>query len=318
MPFSEFLGNSHCVATLRRALERNRVPHALLFSGPDAVGKRLLARHLALALNCETGAADWCGKCPQCRLIGLGNHPDVSIVEPQGQFIKIEQVRRLIQEASFEPFQGKFRVFVIDEAHRLHPTAANALLKILEEPPPRSKIILITAQPHALLPTVRSRCQLLRFSPLSETEIETVLTERCGMETKEAARRARLAEGSVGRAIALDLKRHETYSKWAASFLELSVRGAAFSEASTLAGKVSAEREDTEEWLRQLFRALRGMLQEKVSQPDNAAESGSLTLPQLEAMAGAADELRRGLEHNVNRTLAIESLYLRFLSITGK
>lgn len=316
MPFDDLLGNPHCVRILRFALQRNRLPHALLFSGPDAVGKRLLAKHLALALNCtKSGPADWCGTCAQCRLIVLGNHPDVYFIAPDGQFIKIEQVRYLIREAYFMPFQGRFKVFVLDEAHRLHPAAANALLKILEEPPLSSKLVLVTPQSHALLPTIRSRCQALRFSPLREPEIERILREHYGLDAQEASLRAGLAEGSVGRAIALDLKRQEFLSKSAALFLEMAIRNAALGEASELAAKISKERGDTEEWLRELFRRLQFTVHVKVKDEDSDPVAKTLTLPQLDVMAHAADEFRRRLDHNINRTLALESLYLRFSEI---
>lgn len=313
MPFEDFLGNDHCVKLLRQTLQRNRVPPALLFSGPDAVGKRLLGKHLALALNClDTGIDNWCGACSQCRLIELGHHPDVRLIEPEGQVVKIEQVRSLAREASYKPFQGRTKVFILDEAHRLNMAAANALLKTLEEPPSSSKLVLITSKPHSLLPTVRSRCQALHFAPLKESEIREILQDKYQMGLQDARKRARFAEGSLGKALTLDPRHFESIHNSAQSFLNLALHGADLDQASKLSWKISKDRDTTEEWLRRLFIVIRGELHASVARGENDAVP---SLPQLVAMARAADELRRGLEHHVNRNLALDSLFLRFSDI---
>jgi DNA polymerase-3 subunit delta' len=304
------------VTVLQRAIEQGRIPPGFLFSGPDAVGKKLLASFWARAINCTgSNSADWCGRCRSCVLAGTGNHPDICEVQPDGQFIKIEQVRNLSRQAVYQPFQGKCKVFILDDADRLHPTAANALLKILEEPPPTSKFVLVTSKPHALLPTIRSRCQVLQFSPIPAPVIEKILATRCGISHLEAATRARLADGSVGKAIQLNIQRDQEMAQAASEFLDLAWRNAPLAEASDLTAKFCKEREDMEDWLRHLFGALRENMLQRIAGGDIQAGERFWTLPQLESLSQAASEVRHGLEHNINRSLAVESLYLLFRKV---
>jgi DNA polymerase III delta' subunit len=154
------------VATLRRAIESDRVPHAYLFSGPP--GSPLVATALALAasLNCATGRGDACGHCEPCTKIAGGFHPDVVTLMREGaaQIVPIESVRtQVIGRIGLPPHEAAVRVFVVEEATAMAPPAANALLKTLEEPPARTLFVLCTTAPEQLLPTIRSRCQRVRF-----------------------------------------------------------------------------------------------------------------------------------------------------------
>jgi DNA polymerase-3 subunit delta' len=133
------------------------------------------------------------------------DHPDVGLVVAPKRVLRVEQMRQIEKEANFRPFEGKARVFLIDEADKLNDASANALLKVLEEPPRTSHLILITARPAMLLPTILSRCQMIRFSPLTPAEIETHLTKNKLADNKTARLRARAAGGSIGRALANDL-----------------------------------------------------------------------------------------------------------------
>jgi DNA polymerase-3 subunit delta' len=319
MPFDSFLGNTHCVQILRAALRRARLPHALLFAGPDAVGKRFLAQQLAMTLNCQGSIADdWCGICRSCRLIQLGNHPDVSILEPEGdgQVIKIERVRQLIREAVRNPFQGKNKVFILDEAHRLNPASGNALLKILEEPPLSSKLVLVTSQPHALLTTIRSRCQLVQFAGLTESEIAAILESRFTMNKEEASQRAGMAGGSLGKAVSLDLKRCALLAEAARSFLLMSISEAGLREIADTLARIGKERQDTEEWIGMLLQELRGLAHAGAAQ--TRQDSTPLSFAQIERMARASEQLRRNLDHNISRPLALENLYLLFVRIAER
>ncbi len=129
------------------------------------------------------------------------DHPDVGLVVAPKRVLRVEQMRQIEKEANFRPFEGKARVFLIDEADKLNDASANALLKVLEEPPRTSHLILITARPAMLLPTILSRCQMIRFSPLTPDEIETHLTKNNLVDSKTARLRARAAGGSMGRAL---------------------------------------------------------------------------------------------------------------------
>ena len=213
MPFRDLIGHRRLVALLARSVARDALPPSLIFAGPAGVGKRLAALATAQALNCttlqrrgedaesESHAADACGRCPTCKRIARGVHPDVIVLEPgDSGAIKIEQVRDVIDRSGYRPFEGRRRVVIVDEADALVPPAQNALLKTLEEPPSSSVFILVTSRPDALLPTVQSRCPRFRFQPLAADDIAAVL-ERGGRSREEALALAASADGSPGRAL---------------------------------------------------------------------------------------------------------------------
>ncbi len=197
------VGHRPIRALLARAVASGTVPHSLLFDGPDGVGKRTCALDLAAALNCLTRTDGWaCGACSACTRMARGAHPDVIVLAPNDKgVIAVDMVRDVIASASYRPFEARRRVVVIDEADRMPPGAQNALLKTLEEPPPSSMIVLVTARPDALLDTVRSRCPRFRFGPLSTADVAEVLGRLRGMDEDAATALAAAAGGSVGRAL---------------------------------------------------------------------------------------------------------------------
>ncbi|MCG8417065.1 MAG: DNA polymerase III subunit delta' [Proteobacteria bacterium] len=164
------------MAQLRSAIETDRVAHAYLFCGPSRSGKHTTGLALAAALNCHTAPGQGCGTCPACSKIAAGIHPDVQTLERQGaaRSIPVDTIRRqVIARMGTAPHEGKARVFLIEEAAALLGTAANALLKTLEEPPARTHFVLATTSPDQLLPTIRSRCQRINFAALSpELQLE--------------------------------------------------------------------------------------------------------------------------------------------------
>ena len=178
MGFDSVLGNSRVKRILRLALQRDRLPNSLLFYGTEGVGKRRLAVILAQAVNCERRRDDPCGECPSCLAIGAGRFPDVQVIEPSGQVIKIEQLREVRHAAYLRPMSGRKRVFIIAEADKMKEESSNTMLKILEEPPFFSHLILVTDNPHLILPTIKSRCQALQFVPIGRAEIARVLLEK--------------------------------------------------------------------------------------------------------------------------------------------
>lgn len=203
MAFKDIAGNVRIKRILKLALERGRVPNSLIFGGPDGVGKSDMALTLAKALNCRTLAADSCDECPSCRAIDAGAHPDVMVLTAEVRDVKIEQTRLLKQMAYLRPMIAKRRVFIIEEAENLNEPSANSLLKVLEEPPDFTHIILVTASPHRLVPTIRSRCQTLAFSPIGREEIEEILIER-EFSPEQARILALLVEGNLERALELE------------------------------------------------------------------------------------------------------------------
>lgn len=200
MPFPDIAGHRRTIAVLNRILGSGRVAHAYLFSGPQGVGKKLIAFDFIKAIFCADGSA--CGACLSCKKLDSGNHPDLHIVEPDGQFIKVDQIRALQKELGYRPYEAPRKACIIDGAERFNPSSGNSLLKTLEEPPGKAIIILLTSSPESVLPTIRSRCQQLLFSGVSEDEIEKLLASR-GVEPDTARISASLADGSVGKAVAL-------------------------------------------------------------------------------------------------------------------
>ncbi len=208
MPLAAIIGHAPVVALLKQAVRRGSVPQSLLFAGPDGVGKRAVAVALAQAINCPKRGAgdDACGTCSTCERIERGVHTDVAIVDRgEDASIKINVVReRVLDAIGYRPFEAARRVFVIDGAEDLGEQAQDALLKTLEEPPPSAVLILVTAFPDLLRPTIQSRCRRLRFGTLAESDVARVLTERHKLEPKQARSLAAASGGSVGRALAAE------------------------------------------------------------------------------------------------------------------
>jgi len=203
--FSAIRGQDQAVGRLRALLAEGRVPHALLFSGPVGGGKSEAARALTQALQCRQAGDDGCGHCEPCRKVLLGKHPDVVTLRvAEGKTrLTIDQVRGLQGSLAYRPFEGRHRVILLPDAEALTEEAANALLKTLEEPPELTHFILTSSQPQALLDTIRSRCQLVRFAPLSREVVAQRLAQEASLPLAEADVLAGLSEGSLGRALAL-------------------------------------------------------------------------------------------------------------------
>jgi len=203
MAFKDIAGNSRVKKIIKLALERRRVPNSMLFCGPDGVGKRKTALVLAKALNCLRKTEDSCDECDSCRAIDKGNFPDVMDIVPTGEVVKIDQIRFMKQIAYLRPMSGKKRFFIIQEADKLQDEGSNALLKVLEEPPLFSHIVLITDKPALILSTIKSRCRTLNFLPVATEEIEQALRGR-GFEDEKAKITALLVHGNLDQALILD------------------------------------------------------------------------------------------------------------------
>ena len=209
MPWQSLRGHDRVVESLRRAARQGRLPHALLFVGPEGIGKHTFALRLAQALLCERvpeADLDPCGICPGCLQVMAGTHPDVlRVSRPEDrQELPIRVIRDLCIDLGLKPMSGKRKVAIVDDADDLNDEAANAFLKTLEEPPPGSTLILVGTSAEGQLDTILSRCRVVRFDPLGESELAGVLLEQGFAETEDEARRlARLGEGSVARALGL-------------------------------------------------------------------------------------------------------------------
>lgn len=203
---NDILGQDAAVTILKRALSRKRNPHAWLFCGPEGAGKGRTAVALALELNCQhsidsPGYA--CGICASCKDLTSGLHPDFIRIDPQKNEIRISQIRELCAILEKKPFRAHKRMVLIDSIEKMNPSAANAILKVLEEPPENTYFILTTQEPDRLLPTIRSRCQLLTFNALPRQVIEELLQKHHGMESEKAHLIAALCSGNMKRALSM-------------------------------------------------------------------------------------------------------------------
>lgn len=201
------VGHEWAVELLQNGLAAQRLAHAVLITGPAQVGKTTLARSVAAALNCQ-GEARPCGECPSCLKVARGTHPDVRMVQPEASksgrdaVLKIDQIRELQREAVLAPMEGRAKIFLLREVDRANLTAANALLKTLEEPPGQVVLLLTSARPHAVLPTIVSRCQTIQLRPLPLDLVAQALRTRWQADPQQADLLARLSGGRIGWAVA--------------------------------------------------------------------------------------------------------------------
>ncbi len=316
MPFANIVGHERIVGILRRTLEARRVAHAYLFVGPEGCGKRTTALALIEAAFCN--GIDGCGSCPTCRRVSALQHPDLHLLEPDGAFIKIDQVRQLQRELSLRPYEADFKACIIESADRFHQSAGNALLKTLEEPPGSALMILLTSNPEAVLPTIRSRCQTVNFQHLSEEAIVQLLGGQ-GTDPVAARLAACLAGGSPGRAMELCSEealsgRHEIIELLFS--LSLKDIGTIFNTSERLA----SEKEGLPEILDLLTTFLRDMLFLRVGSSElvnrdliDLIERETKRYPpkQLMELIDSVKSARLALQRNVNARLAMDVLLMR-------
>jgi len=220
---TNFVGNRPIRLLLHQSIRRNTLSHAYIFSGSDGLGKKRLALQVAKSINCPKGGEglQFCNSCISCKKIQNSTHPDVQVISPETKVFKIDQVRKIIQELYYLPFEGQGRIFILEHAEKMNEQAANSLLKTLEEPSDKSILILLTTNLYALLPTIRSRCQVLKFMSISVQDIESQLGTEHGYSPENAAVAARLSQGSLGAALSLDLKAVKHLETWSFQLLEL-------------------------------------------------------------------------------------------------
>jgi DNA polymerase-3 subunit delta' len=320
--FDAIIDQERSIRVLKALLTGRSIPHALLFTGIEGVGKRTAATAFAMACNCTGRHAaervEACGECSACRKIAADRHPDVLRVAPAGLQIKIDQIRTLCEALAMKPYEARIRVAIIAEAHRMNPAAGNALLKMLEEPPDGTLLILTAWQTSDLLPTIVSRCQHIRFKPIARRHLAAMLETAYGFSTEDAHVTAALASGSVTRALAMQRRgwiqrRNMILSELA----ELSKRPATVILA--LAEKTSQTKEDIPEvldlaatWVRDVAVARccpdRVVYQDLKNQIMAAAHR--MEPLSLGHASRAIEEARRRIRANGNPRLALETLWL--------
>ncbi len=322
------VGHEHAVDLLRRALVAQRVRHAYLFTGPEHIGKTLLAQRFAQTLLCTGGPdphsapQDPCGVCLSCRKVLHGNHPDVHVITraPDKQFILIEQVRALQSDSARKRLEGRYNIFLIQGMHEMNLQAANCLLKTLEEPEPNVVLLLTTPDPGLLLPTILSRVQQVSMHVLTTTQIQTALGRHWEVEPQQASLIAALAAGRMGWAVqAVEdddlLAERKEHLEMLTGLLGAN-RVQRFEVAQHLSGDADKLRAILELWLlwwRDIVLAVHKSLDliVNVDMRDLIAKQAAKLGPvEAERMVRAILRTMEALEQNVNARVALEVLML--------
>jgi len=324
MPFKDVIGHEQPKQFLQAALESGRLAHALLFHGEDRIGKRLVAKVLAQAVNCEASPAlsppDACGVCRSCHQIDIGAHPDVTMIQATSGKGETDETREIESRLIYRPLVASRKVVILDNADLLRQEAANALLKTIEEPPPDSLIILVSAYPECLLPTIRSRCQELRFAALSTSLVKDILIRQRRLSDSEARFLSLVSGGRVGLALEADI---DDLRAQRAALLQLVSRDCLDSVTGLFkVTEVIAKSEHAEAalgWLAAWFRDLiiikvggnHGRLFNNDSLDDLKRLAARLTVEKILELAAFVATLEEGMERNLNKQLTLEGLLLR-------
>ncbi len=360
MNFKDFVGNTRVVESLRRLLTAERLPQAMLLAGPRGVGKFTLATLVARAANCRKTPGKACGHCENCRALAaledlpalveaarrergsanpedipliLRPHPCATVLVPDTDYIRVSQMRYAVREAYAMPTGGRRNFFIFDQAERLRHDYADVLLKVLEEPPAQTTLILVTDAPFELRPTIRSRCVPLWFAPLRSEEITAYLAEH-RPEAKKVDRElaAAAAAGSLGTALTLDVARYRELRGHALKVVRSALSHEApaqllFEATAALAGKSRRDEERDGEGegrkgfefsLDILYSLLTDIVYLKVDvpdaelrHPDLGAELRTLgqkaSWPVLSAAVDRLDAIWGRQRRNINRQLALDA-----------
>jgi DNA polymerase-3 subunit delta' len=328
MGFGEYIGNERIVSALRGMLRRERVPSALLFTGPRGIGKYTLARMFAQAANCERLKDDFCGECQTCvRIMRLADpaplieqglvergesadgaavermpllletHPDVWLIVPDPvrlrtpvarPMIRVGQLRAVQRAAYFKP-QGRRRIFILDGADTMRWTDADVFLKILEEPPESATLILLAPRPDSLLPTIRSRCLQFHFAPVQPEKIEIFLKERSDGKVAERKLAAQLSGGSPGAALSLDLPESERLRRTILRLLDQAVAGEKYGDLFAATAQLTKQEKESFENVLGLFYSLLTDLLEFSQNPKGSLPRNPDLRREIEALSKKVD-----------------------------
>jgi len=359
MPFADFLGNAPTVAHLRESIRSGRFPHSMILAGPRGAGKYTLSLMMAQAVNClepteSGGLPDFCGRCANCTRIAaaanldalvaeaidaredlrdadkretrilIQTHPDILIVppDPPQLLIKLGQVRQAIHAAHYRPPVEAARAFTIFTSSAFMKEAANSLLKLLEEPPDHTSLILLTENPQELLPTIRSRAVVHRLGAIPPAELESLLAaRRPELKPQQRALVSRLAEGAVGRALSLDLEAYFASRQDALIILRTALRDPDYSQLfhATEAYRAGADgQEKTVNLLRALGSLLEDLLLITAGTPslirniDLSAElarlAEGLSVDWIDGAARALVQVEQGMRRNLLRSLSLDAM----------
>ncbi|NNE99895.1 MAG: DNA polymerase III subunit delta' [Pyrinomonadaceae bacterium] len=340
--FDELLGNEQLKETFVRLTKSGRIPHSALFVGRSGIGKKLFALEIAKYFACKTPVEfASCGNCTSCirgsnfiyprfddkdshKKVIFSEHPDIGTVIPYRNNILVDSIRDLEKEANYRPYEANARCFIIDDADRLNDAASNALLKTLEEPAGTTYIFLIASNPNSLLPTIRSRCQMFRFSPLQPEMIEELLFEKMERSSEDAKFLSKISNGSIGGAVNADADWLSRRAEFLLSLLENITFNRDFLTILQTAEELNdvKDKDQYELSLKVLQTIIHDILLLKTSKEGGeivndhfsdrleilAAKVDILTLARWQS---EVDLLRKNLRFNLNRKIAADALFLK-------
>ena len=341
--FESLINQERPIRILTTLLQNGTLPHAFLFTGTAGVGKQAAADALAMACNCQGGVPEFhtedrsdqdpanstgainpisvnaCGICKSCKKIASGNHPDIVRIKPVGPFIKIDQIRALRQTLSMKPYEAIMRVAILSEAQAMNAAASNALLKILEEPPHRSMLVLIANQKSDLLPTIVSRCQHVGFNPIPKEIIAEWLENKHGLGPTVAGVLAAMANGSFSKAQTMMRDNWLQHRKWVIDemnclSLQPIARLLALAEKlSKPEGNLAESLEIIKVWFRDLvvsrYDITKIINRDVADKVENASRKTNLS--ELLLKVDAVQRTQNRLAANTNLRLSLESLLIQ-------
>ena len=315
---TQIIGHQKILDQLQHTVASGRIAGAYLFVGPAGVGKERVARYFSQLIFCqqESEPPVVCGNCLACRKVTSGNHPDLQVVRPEGSFLKIGQIRDLQRQVVYEPLEASRKVYILTDVDRMNLEAENCLLKTLEEPPAASVLILLTSNVQALLPTTRSRCQILQFHALPTEELAEILVDRFSVAPDEARTLSIAAGGAVEKAL-VHLEKGELFTEALPDILKETDQLAAFRLAEDFKDNPETLVE-LANWYRDLLFLQQGAPTELITHIYSLEELRSI-LPRysrlrIQQAIQTVFETKSLLENtNTNATLALEVMCLKLL-----
>ena len=325
MSFSEIIGQARPVTILQSSLRSGDISHAYLFYGPEGIGKRITALKFGKALNCLSLTDDFCGECLHCRKFDNGNFPDFLMVGAKDGSIKIETIRELQKKVNFRPYEGKFKVVLIDGAEEMTLGAANSFLKTLEEPPGATVFILVCHNFNLMIPTIISRCQKIQFNLIPVEAIKNILVNKNQTAPKDAHLMATYSRGSLGKALEMDIS---GIMKARDEMLN-SIESISFDEIDLVLKKNkswSGDKENLEIRLAAILSITRDLVVLKAAKKEGLIANLDVmdklislieasNLNQLIFLFYAVEETMRQLKRNINAQLLLDLLMIKMCSV---
>lgn len=321
--FSDVIGHSNVIDRLKNIIKSGRIANAYIFSGPSDVGKKFVAINFAKALNCKEFKDDCCDKCVSCRRINDGNHSDVRIIRPDGTKLKIDQMRFLKKQEAYRAIEGEYKVYIIADAEKMTLESANSILKTLEEPSNNTIFILLTEDYNALLPTIRSRCQLIRFSLVQEKVLQESLMRYPGMTESKAKWLTIRSLGKPGKALKMASENANDDKNDLSLILSILTQRDkshlinVFKKAEEIS-KLDNVIDTVISWYRDIILIKQGCPEELLIHNDNKQIleriAKSYSIMELERLINLALNLQNLIKRNINPVLAMEIMMFNALN----